>query len=173
MGSKVKMIIVLDCNNNFLSYCTRDKAKALVKAHKGYFVADKTLKLKTSKSQEASKKRSVLREAKRICYICNRKIPEKEIATIDHVIPKSRDKLASCKYNMRCCCERCNGDKADRTLSEYVQHIKENRQRYTYISDKRLIYLEQYAEQYEKDYYNFYPRYVKQFGGNEFECKQN
>ena len=171
MGSKIKMIIVLDCNNNFLSYCTRDKAKSLVKAHKAYFVADKTLRLKTSKSQEASKKRKVLRESKRICYICNRKIPEKETATIDHVIPKSRDKLATCEYNMRCCCERCNGDKSNRTLSEYVKHIKKNRQNYSYISDKRLIYLEQYAEQYEKDYYNFYPRYVKQLGGNELERK--
>lgn len=163
MGSnkkKPKVIAVLDVSGKFLSFCTRQRAKKIVQEHKGYFVAEKTLKLKTSKTKEAKERREVIKESKRICYICNRKISEKEKATVDHVIPKSRDEFASNKFNLKCCCERCNNDKADMTLLEYVQHIRYNRKSYLYISDKRLDYLEQYAKIYEKEYYNFYPKYI-------------
>lgn len=164
MGSKKpKIIAVLDVNGKFLSYCTRDRAKKIVQEHKGFFIADRTLKLKTSKIKEAIERREVIRESKRICYICNRKISDKETATVDHVIPKSRNEFATNKFNLRCCCERCNNDKADMTLLEYVQHIRYNRNDYSYISDKRLDYLEQYAETYEKEYYD-YIKYVE--GGN-------
>lgn len=156
-----KVIAVLDVNGKFLSYCTRQRAKKIVQEHKGYYIGDRLLKLKTSKSKEARERREVIKEAKRICYICNQKIPEKDTATVDHVIPKSRDEFAKNKFNMKCCCERCNNDKADMTLLEYVQHIRYNRKAYEYISDKRLDYLQEYAETYEKDYYNFYIKYAK------------
>lgn len=162
---KPKTIAVVDINNNFLSFCTRDRAKKIVQEHKGYYIAERTLKLKTSKTKEAKDRRDVIKESKRVCYICNRKIPKDEIATIDHVIPKSRDEHALNKFNLKCCCERCNNDKADMTLLEYVQHIRYNREAYGYISDKRLNYLEQYAETYEKDYYNFYIKYADKLGG--------
>lgn len=160
-----KSIAVVDSNGKFLSFCSRQRATKIIKDHKGYFIADKTLKLKTSKSTEAKERRQVIEEAKRICYICNRKISEKETATIDHVIPKSRDEFSRNKFNMRCCCTHCNNDKADMTLLEYVQHMKENKKTYGYISSKRLDYLEEYAIQYEKDYYEFYRRYIKMLGG--------
>lgn len=153
---KAKVIAVLDVNGKFLSFCTRQRAKKVVEEHKGYFVADKTLKLKTSKIQESKERREVIKEAKRICYICNRRISEKEIATVDHVIPKSRNRFASNKFNLRCCCEHCNNDKGNMTLLEYVRYIKYNRQDYDYISDKRLKYLKEYAESYEKEYYSIY-----------------
>lgn len=162
---KPKTIAVVDINNNFLSFCTRDRAKKIVQEHKGYYIAERTLKLKTSKAKEAKDRRDVIKESKRVCYICNRKIPKDEIATIDHVIPKSRDEHALNKFNLKCCCERCNNDKADMTLLEYVQHIRYNREAYGYISDKRLNYLEQYAETYEKEYYNFYIKYADKLGG--------
>ena len=110
MGSKgkPKVIAVLDVNGKFLSFCTRQRAKKIVQERKGYFIAERTLKLKTSKEREARERREVIKEAKRICYICNRKISEKEKATVDHVIPKSRDEFAQNKFNMRCCCEHCN-----------------------------------------------------------------
>ena len=52
------------------------------------------------------------------------------------------------------------------TLLEYVQHIRYNREDYDYISDKRLDYLEQYAEMFEKEYYDFYIKYVDKLGGS-------
>lgn len=163
--SKAKVITVLDVNGKFLSFCTRQRANKVVQSHKGYFIGNKTLKLKTSKVKEAKDRREVIKKDKRICYICNRKISEKDIATVDHVIPKSRDEFATNKFNLKCCCERCNNDKADMTLLEYVQHIRYNRKDYDYISDKRLNYLEEYAEMYEKEYYEFYTKYADKLGG--------
>ena len=164
-NKKPKVITVLDVNGKFLNFCTRQRAKKIVETHKGYFIKDKTLVLKTSKAKEDKQRKQVIKEAKRICYICNKNISLKEKATIDHVIPKSRDEFATNKFNMKCCCERCNNDKADMTLLEYVQHIRYNREVYNYISDKKLDYLEQYAETYEKEYYNFYTKYVNELGG--------
>lgn len=160
-----KVIAVLDINGTFLSFCTRQRARKIVKEHRGYFIGDRTIKLNISKTKQAKERREVIKEEKRICYICNKKIPKDEIATVDHVIPKSRNEFASNKFNLKCCCERCNNDKADMTLLEYVQHIRYNREAYKYISDKKLDYLEQYARQYEKDYYNFYIKYLDKLGG--------
>ena len=53
---------------------------------------------------------------------------------------------------MKCCCERCNNDKGNMKLSEYVLHILENRGKYDYISNKRLEYLKQFAITYEEAY---------------------
>jgi 5-methylcytosine-specific restriction endonuclease McrA len=164
-NKKLKIIAVLDANGKFLSFCTRQRAKKIVQENRGYFIANKTLKLKISKQKQSKERCKIIKDAKRICYICNKKIPEKEKATIDHVIPKSRDKLAQNKFNLKCCCEHCNNDKANMTLLEYVKHIRYNRKAYNYISDKRLDYLEEYAEMYEKDYYNFYAKYVDKLGG--------
>ena len=166
MNSRQKIIAVLDVNGKFLSFCTRQKARKITQAHKGYFVADRTLKLKTCKEQEAKDRRDVIKKAKHICYICNRKIGKQEIITVDHVIPKSRNKFASNKFNLRCCCEHCNSDKSNKTLLEYVQYIKYNRQDYDYISDKRLKYLEEYAISYEKEFYNIYIKYKDKLGGH-------
>jgi 5-methylcytosine-specific restriction endonuclease McrA len=165
-NKKPKVIAVLDVNGKFLSFCTRQRAKKVVQEHKGYFIADRTLKLKTSKVKEARDRREVIKEAKRICYICNRRISDKETATVDHVIPKSRDEFATNKFNLKCCCEHCNNDKADMTLLEYIQHIRYNRKAYDYISNKRLNHLEQYAITYEKEYYDFYIKYADKLGGN-------
>ena len=165
MSTSPKVIAVLDVSGRFLSYCTRKRAKKLVQEHKAWYVADKTLKLKTTKNKDARERKEVIKEARRICYICGNKIAEKDIATIDHVVPKSRDEFATNKFNMKCCCKRCNNDKGDMTLLEYVQHIKENKKVYNYISDKRLAYLEEYAITYEREYYDIYVRYIKELGG--------
>ena len=114
---------------------------------------------------ESKIRKEIIKRANRTCYICNKKIAKKDIATIDHVIPKSRDELALNKFNMKCCCVHCNSDKSDMTLLEYVQHIRCNKEKYSYISDKRLDYLEEYAVQYEKDFYKFYKTHIDFLGG--------
>ena len=55
---------------------------------------------------------------------------------------------------MRCCCEKCNNDKGNMTISEYVEYIKHNRNKYQYISDNRLLYLENFSKYYEDEYKN-------------------
>ena len=55
---------------------------------------------------------------------------------------------------MRCCCSRCNNNKGNMKLSEYVNHIYDNRKDYDYISDKRLEYLKNFSEYYEEEFYS-------------------
>lgn len=152
-----KTIAVFNRNGKYLSHCTSEKAKKLIQSKRAVFVNATTIKLKIEKSQKTYIQHGVINEAKRICYICNNQIPDKYKATVDHVMPKSRDAMADIKFNMRCCCERCNKDKGNRTLSEYVLHIKKEKEKngYKYISAKRLDYLEEYAKTYERDYYDY------------------
>lgn len=164
-----KIIAVFDLHGNFLSCCTREKAKKIIANGKGKYTAKRTIRLNCAKVSEEKDRHEVIREAKRKCYICGQTISKKDIATVDHMIPKSRDKgteiIAKSKINMRCCCFRCNNDKGDMTLLEYIQHIKENRDKYFYLSDKRIMRLEEFARNYEKDYYGFYKDHVEELGG--------
>lgn len=164
--SGTKNIAVYDSKGNFLSFCSRDRAEKVIETGKGKYVGERTIKLNVAKIKDSKERHSVIREADRVCYICRKTISKKDIATVDHVIPKSRDEFANHKFNKKCCCLRCNNDKADRTLTEYVAYIKKNRHKYMYLSDKRIDFLEAYAEHYEREYYNFYVKYVNQLGGS-------
>lgn len=149
-----KTIAVLGPDNIYLSHCAWSRALKLLESGRAIKINATTIRLKQTKKERVMKKHSIIASAKRICYICNTQIPENEIATIDHIIPRSRDNRADTYDNMRCCCGRCNNDKANRTLSEYVKHILNNREHYYYITDKRLEYLKLYAKYYEDRYYN-------------------
>ena len=149
-----KTIAVLGPDNVYLSHCTWNRALKLLESDKAIRINATTIRLKQTKKERVRKKHSIIADAKRICYICNARIPEDEVATIDHIIPRSRDKKADVYDNMRCCCNRCNNDKANRTLSEYVKHILKNRDNYYYITDKRLEYLKNYAKYYEDAFYS-------------------
>lgn len=149
-----KTIAVLGPDRVYLSHCTWKRALGLLESGRAIRLDATTVMLKQTKKERIRKKHSIIAEAKRICYICNTKIPEDEVATIDHIIPKSRNAQADTYDNMRCCCSRCNNDKANMTLSEYVQHIFNNRPLYEHITNKRLEYLKNYAKFYEKDFYS-------------------
>ena len=147
-----KTIAVLGPDNIYLSHCTWNRALGLLQSGKAVRLNATTIRLKQTKKERIRTKHKIIEDSKRICYICNKKIPEEETATIDHIIPKSRDKRADIYSNMKCCCERCNNDKGNMKLSEYVLHILENRGKYDYISNKRLEYLKQFAITYEEAY---------------------
>lgn len=149
-----KTIAVFGPDNTYLSNCTWKRALGLIEAGKAIKLNDASIILKQSKRERIKHKHNIIAESKRVCYICNRRIPESETATIDHVIPKSRNKRADTYANMRCCCERCNNDKGNMTLSEYVRYIKSRREKYDYISDKRLKYLKNFAKYYEEEFYS-------------------
>lgn len=150
----IKRVAVFDNDGKYLSHCTYERANKLVHSKKAFFIGIDMLRLKTGRKQIIRDKHDVIRKDEYRCYICNNYIKHHNKRTVDHVIPKSRDKMfADTKENMRCCCDRCNLDKDNRTIIEYVRHIRNHREKYTYISNKRLDYLERYAIQYEKDYY--------------------
>lgn len=149
-----KTIAVFGPDNIYLSHCTWSRALGLLESGRAIRLNATTVKLKQTKKERIRKKHSIIAESKRICYICNEQIPEEEIATIDHIIPKSRDKRADTYDNMRCCCSRCNNDKGNMTLSEYVQHMFDNREKYNYISNNRLKNLNRFAKLYEEKFYS-------------------
>lgn len=148
-----KTIAVFGPDNAYLSHCTWKRALGLLESGRAVRLSATSVRLKQTKKERVKKKHSIIADSKRICYICNTRIPDDATATIDHIIPKSRDRRADTYSNMRCCCERCNNDKANMTLTEYVQHILANRDKYQYISNKRLKYLEGFAEVYEEEFY--------------------
>ena len=149
-----KTIAVFGPDNIYLSHCTWSRALGLLESGRAIRLNATTVKLKQTKKERIRKKHSIIADSKRICYICNERIPEEEIATIDHIIPKSRDKRADTYDNMRCCCSRCNNDKGNMTISEYVQHMFDNREKYDYISNNRLKHLNRFAKLYEEEFYS-------------------
>ena len=149
-----KTIAVFGPNNVYLSHCTWERALCLLESGRAVRINATTIKLKQTKKDRMEKKHKIIAESERICYICNARISDEERATIDHVVPKSRNRLADTYDNMRCCCVKCNNDKGNMTLSEYVHHISENRSLYEYISDERLEYLKEFAKLYEKEFYD-------------------
>lgn len=151
--SAKKTIAVLGPDNVYLSHCTWTRALGLLESGRATRLDATTVRLKQTKKERIRKKHSIIAESKRICYICNTRIPDDEVATIDHIIPKSRDKRADTYDNMRCCCNRCNNDKGNMTLSEYVNHMLKNRADYLYLTDKRLQYLKTFARFYEEEFY--------------------
>ena len=148
-----KIIRVIGPNGQSMSRCTKTKAYKLVKTKRAAWSAYNTITLFKSKADLCEEKQEIIEEAGRICYICGDYIPEDERATVDHVIPKStHSPYAYERENQRCCCQRCNADKANRTLTAYVNHICSHREEYAYISKNRLKKLKSFAERHEKKY---------------------
>ena len=120
-----------------------DRALSLIETDRAEWIEKgQALRIFYDKRRWKIIKDRIISDANRICYICGERIPEDEIATIDHVIPMSR-RISPCykESNLRCCCLRCNGDKGDMDIQEYVDHIENNRYDYEYIPNERIEYL--------------------------------
>ena len=112
-------------------------AKTIIGRKKAKWIKEnESLILLYSKSEFKALKKLVIEEENRICYIC-KSIMDIGDATVDHIIPKSR---GGCdfRYNLACSCPRCNEDKKNLTLEEYIRHIEKNRKKYKYIDLKHL-----------------------------------
>ena len=151
---KENTIKVYGTDMRLLSKCSRKRAKRLVDQKRGYMLDKNSVVLCKSLIEDITDKRDEKIISDNICYICNEVI--EETSTIDHIIPKYNDVATTISFNMKCCCYRCNHDKDNMTLSEYVDHIKQNRDKYDYISDERLLYLEHYAYIYEREFYKYF-----------------
>lgn len=148
-----KTIAVLDPKNVYLSHCTWERALGMLKSGRAVRLNATTVRLTQTKKERQDFKHRIIEDSRRICYICGRRIPYNETATIDHVIPRSRDGRADIFSNMRCCCTRCNNDKSNMTISEYVGKILQNRVEYDYISNAQLQRLVKFADIYEQSFY--------------------
>lgn len=142
---KKKDIKVFNINGNKLSPTNIQIANTLVAREKAIWIEKgKSLTLLYTKSDFKKIKKQVINEENRICYICKKVIPESEYATIDHVNPKSKLGKDDRK-NLRCCCKRCNDDKKNMDIFEYIQHMKGHLKDYNYID---FEYLEKEASKY-------------------------
>lgn len=150
MGSgKAKTMAVFGPDRMYLSHCTWRRASILLANGRANRIDATTIMLKETKQDRKKRMNAIIQEAGRICYICGEYIPEDEAATIDHVIPKSKDKRADVYENMRCCCDRCNTDKSNMKPIEYINFIQANPDTHKYLSKKRIEYLKKFLVEYQ------------------------
>lgn len=120
-------------------------ANILVKREKAIWITEgRCLKLLYTKSDFNKLKKKIIYDEGRKCYICGRIIPQDEAATIDHVYPKSKYGKDS-RDNLKCCCKRCNDDKANMSIIQYISHIKRNISKYKYIN---LVSMDELEKRY-------------------------
>lgn len=142
---KSKIIIVIDKNGTILSPCSVKRATKLVNRKCAIWIGYNKIRLLINNNDRKRLRREIVKEAGRICYICGEYITKEQYPTLDHVIPKS-NLGKDVKENLQCCCKRCNDDKSDRNIVEYVKYIKFNREEYPWINDKRIHKLESFIE---------------------------
>jgi 5-methylcytosine-specific restriction endonuclease McrA len=147
LKSDIANVQVYDKDGRLLAACTHKRADKLVKRKSAEWIGYKQIKLLVNKEETRQLRKEVEIESKRICYICGSVIPENIPITLDHVIPKSEGGPDS-KSNIRCACKRCNDDKNNRTIQDYVKHISRYRLIYDYISDERLEVLKIFAKEF-------------------------
>ena len=148
---KEKDITVFDNNGKPLSPCSLIIANRLVKRNSAEWIEpNRSIRLLVNKQLKQKLKKEAIAKDSRICYICGEMIPENKKATVDHVNPKKRYGEDSLD-NFRCCCVRCNNDKGDMYIYEYIKIIKKNEGgKYSYVPKKRIAYLEEFAESFRK-----------------------
>lgn len=133
MNDKNIKIDVVDKDYKKLAPTNLMVAKTLVARDKAIWIEyeKKLILLKTKKDFKIIKNK-IIQEEGRVCYICKIIIPKEEHATIDHVNPKSRLGKDD-RWNLHCCCKRCNDDKGNRTYEEYMDYVKKNICKYKYL----------------------------------------
>lgn len=150
----LKTIAVFNSSNKYLNHCSWQRASTLINKGKAVRVDATTIKLNEMKQIRKRKMKKIIEKEQRICYICGKHIEENDVATIDHVIPKSKSQYADVYKNMKCCCERCNADKGNKMPIDYIKHIINNRNDYWYLSNERIEYLSKWFQDYEDIFYS-------------------
>lgn len=141
-------IQVYDKDDRQLAPCSYKKADRLVRRKSAEWIDYNQIKLLVNKDDTRNLRKEIEVESKRICYICGTVIPEDKPITLDHVIPKSEGGPDS-KSNIKCACKRCNDDKKNRTIQEYVKHISRYRLNYDYVSEEQLEALKKFAKEFD------------------------
>lgn len=145
---KEKSIKVFDKNKKELLPTNVFIANTLVLRGKAtWIIENESLTLLFNKSDYRKLRKYVIDKDKRICYICKKEILENDVITVDHIYPKSKFGKDD-ENNLRCCCKRCNDDKRDMDITQYYNHIVENKSKYKYLD---LEYLREVTLKYHRD----------------------
>lgn len=135
---KVKDVKVLSPKGREISPTTKKKAIKMVARDKAIWVKrGKVIQIKYYKMDFAKWREEVITKANRVCYICNYQVPENEIISIDHFIPKQKLGKDSID-NLQCCCKRCNDEKGNLLLTDYIEKMKLDKKKYYYINFEEL-----------------------------------
>lgn len=89
-------------------------------------------------------RKNAAERSNRVCYICQEKIPESQPVTLDHITPKSdggRDEDS----NVGCACKRCNDDKSNVDLKDYIEQMKQRPEGNPYMTGRKIKNLETFA----------------------------
>jgi hypothetical protein len=138
---KLKIITVIDKDDRVLASCSIKRATKLVNRNCAIWSGDNIIKLLINNNDRKQLRKEIVEEAGRICYICGVYITKDQYPTLDHILPKS-NLGKDVKENLQCCCKRCNDDKADLYITDYVKYIKDNRLEYPWITGERIHELE-------------------------------
>ena len=145
-----------DGTYQYISMCTKTKADEFVSTERAEYVNEYIINVFEPRNEMKENNEKILKRDGMICYICGEPVT-RETASIDHVIPRAkRSKFCYEIKNRRCCCKRCNKDKANMTLTEYVNKIEKSKQKdktsYDYITKARLKQLKDYASSHEREF---------------------
>lgn len=141
-----KNIRVYDVDGRPLANCTRKRANFLTSIERARWIGHCKIQLSVNNKERKEIKDKVIAQANGVCYICGEKT---DIPTIDHVIPK-KARGQDRDWNLQCCCKRCNEDKADLEIKDYVRLIYLNRKSYPYLSNEQLVKLECFMDDFYK-----------------------
>lgn len=121
---KNKNIEVKDIDLTTISFTDLYSAKKLVYRGKAAWLeAGRSIVVFVLNKEFNALKKHIVEEENRICYICNKTIPEYEKATVDHLISVKQFGKDT-RDNLRCCCIDCNKDKEDLNIYQYILKLK-------------------------------------------------
>lgn len=139
-----KRVKVYDVDGKPLANCTQKRANFLTSIDRAKWIGHCKIQLAINSKDRKEIKDKVITQANHVCYICGE---QTDNPTIDHVIPKKsrgQDRM----WNLQCCCKRCNEDKADLDIKDYVQLIYLHRKNYPYLSNEQLVKLELFMDNF-------------------------
>lgn len=137
---EIKDITVFNKENTKLSFCTYRRASKLVLRNSAFWKDKNSIRLLVNNDDRKRLRSEIFEKSDRICFICNERIPQGISPTIDHVIPKVKGGEDTID-NMKCCCRRCNFNKANMLMKDYVIDMRNNPKNYPWITEDRLFYL--------------------------------
>lgn len=135
---------VFNKDGTLLSPCTIKRARKLVYRQCAVWLDGGDIRLLVNKYDRKALRKSAAERSNRVCYICQEKIPEGQPVTLDHITPKSdggRDE----ESNAGCACKRCNDDKSNVDLIDYIEQMKQQAERYPYMTERKISNLEMFA----------------------------
>lgn len=118
-------IAVVDKNGEYLSHCTKRRAKQLVKRKAAEWVALDMVRLLYDKADKRRFRQEAIERDKYTCYICKKVMHKRHPElSVDHILAKNKGG-SDYPDNLACCCKTCNEEKANMDLATYLKIYRE------------------------------------------------